>query len=333
MSRIGYKSCIACHDSSRGMDSLSPYGKSIFTQVSLSQEEKRFFQDKNQIHQQIKTRYAYLKKDEISRHFPMQLEYLAAFKPKKSSYKVLAGFGVSPKSKNSNKEESFLQRLYLTKLEVIKKISPGHELSLSRKRNIVGLRLDDHTYLTKSRNKMGITDLSTQIAYHFVNNFYELESRFFGPNFQEKKEESKEIGLGQMIKYSLGSFSFGLDSLFGKTKEINRLVLIPFLKINFSKKIVLLSEFAFTNRKIKNEGSRFNQKTVLAQLSFFPTDYLRLSVDYEHLSMESPFKERVSKYGLGSYFRISSRFQWQNNIKYTHKKNKIFVTQIIANVL
>ena len=312
MTRFRYANCMTCHHSSTGGGLLNTYGKVIAGEVSTFKGNK-LPRQKRWDHG-LQVRMSHVRRGDWNRNFPMQMDYLAAFKGKKIGFEgVLAKTPTDNLSENPPFEEQFFLRKVLLTYAFSKKLY----LQMGRDYLDVGFNPVDHTLLIRARNKRSVEDFFSLLRGVYYSQGYKLAPFVFFPSFQERYD-SKEKGFGiKMEKYltrwrSVVTFS----QLLGDTSKILRQESALTFKTGFNI-LMFLGQASFTDRKIHASGTRFDQEAYLLSAHLFPFKSLELKIDVERLFVSTPFERKESYSNHGIIWK-----PWKNiSLQYNAKRN------------
>lgn len=331
MFRLGYQNCIACHYSPRGGQFLTGYGKLISNSISAFKSKglnpkDRFFQ------QGVKARIAHAETKYSNDTFPMQADYLAAFKMPKG--RILTSLARAPQRNSLSttvEKPNAIETLYLREFKYVLQ-NKQHLFTLGREQQNLGLALEDHTIFNKSENRFNVTDLATTISYDFLGKGYNLSTHLFAPSFQEKSE-NREYGIKSEIDFTFGRIQTGIGALIGKAESIKRSLLSFYTKMKIHKKLQVSIEGVLTKRKVKND-QEFDQNTFLTLIQFFPLEFLETFALVERIDRGAPFKVKTDRYGLGLNLKLQKNLSWRTDWKRTilsQQNENLMITQLYLN--
>ena len=320
MIRFRYANCMTCHHSSTGGGSLNPYGKAIAGEVSTF-KGKKLPRKKRVWDHGLQARVSHFRTSGRERTFPMQLDYLMAFKGKKVTFEgILAKTPTDNFSQNPEWKDQFFVRKALLTYDFNKKFL----LQAGRDHLDVGLNLADHTLLIRENNKRDVDDFFSIMRGVYYSSSYKLAPYVFGPSFQERYDNT-EKGLGiKMEKYltrwrSAVSFS----QLMGSTSEISRQESALAFKTGFNV-LIFMGQASFTSRKIRATGTRFDQEAYLFGAHLFPWKSLELRIDVEKLFRSHPsFERNVTNSNHGVVWKPHKNFSLQYNAKRNIDQNSV----------
>ena len=319
MVRHGYANCMTCHYSSTGGGLLNAYGRVIASEVSTFKSKKIPRQRKWSHGLQI--RMAHSRVSDRTRNFPMQLDYLTAFRGKKITVEgVLAKTPTDNVAKKPDWEEQFLVRKALLTYNFHRRLA----LQVGRDYLDVGLNLVDHTLFIRDSNKRRVDDFFSVIRGVYYSSGYKLAPYIFLPSYQERYD-NREKGLGiKLEKYltrwrSVLSFS----QLMGETKDILRQESALSFKTSYSI-VMLLGQASFTSRKIHEAGSKFLQEAYLLSAHLFPFKFLELNVNVEKLFADDHFGDKLIRSNHGIKWKPFKNISLQYNAKRSIDRNDDF---------
>ena len=317
MIRLRYANCMTCHYSSTGAGSLNSYGKVIASEISTLKSRK--LPRKRKWDHGLQARMAHLKA--TKRNFPMQLDYLMAFKGRKVGFEgVIAKTPTDNVSQKPDWEEQFLLRKALLTYSFNKRFL----LQAGRDHLDVGLNLVDHTLLIRRNNKRDVDDFFTVMRGVYYSSGYKLAPYVFLPSFQEGYDET-EKGLGiKMEKYltrwrSAVSFSH----LIGDTSKILRQESALAFKTGFNV-LMFMGQASFTGRKEHHTGTRFDQEAYLFGAHLFPFKALELRIDVEKLFVSEPYGRNIAYSNHGVIWKPHRNISLQYNAKRNIDRNSDF---------
>ena len=312
MIRFRYANCMTCHHSSTGGGSLNAYGKVIASETSTF-KSKKLPQAKKWEHG-LQARLSHVQKGDWTRNFPMQLDYLAAFKGKKITFE---GVLAKTPTDNLSKKPKFEEQFFLRKALLTYAFNKNLHIQMGRDYLDVGLNLVDHTLLLRSRNKRSVSDFFTVLRGVYYSQGYKLAPYVFLPSFQESYDNKEKGGGVKMEKYltrwrSVISFS----QLMGDTSKIFRQESALAFKTGFNI-LTFLGQASFTSRKIHETGTKFDQSAYLFSAHLFPFKSLELKIDVEKLFISAPFDRKVAYSNNGIIWK-----PWRNiSLQYNAKRN------------
>lgn len=339
MIRKGYTSCLGCHYSPRGGGILTDYGKMVaFSEAPLKLRTlkessiKKSLRFGERMDHGVHLRLANVDTEVSNDSFPMQGDYLNAFKVK--DYVLLTTIAKAPNrnSDSSTEKPTFINTIYFRDLKLVKSFNNKHFITIGRERQNIGLKLVDHTLFVKNYNKSNVTDIATLASYDFVEQGYEISSAFFGPNFQEgvdNKEYGGKIELRKKFKRAI----LGMSFLRGETNLIDRNLFGIFGKYSPIKYLSIFTENVLTKRKT-SQNIEFNQRTNLIGLTLSPVSSMELNIIGEDIRREDPFYIDQQRLGLGLRQRLLPNLTFQFDLKRSYLASRIeniLVTQLFLN--
>lgn len=330
MFRLGYNNCIACHTSPRGGQFLTQYGQLISNSLSMTKKDLK--SKSSNFEQDIKLRLAHVRTDFSNSTFPMQADYLTAFKIGKGQ--LLTSIARAPQRRSVSdavEKPNTIETLYLRELKYLfsafsKKITVGREMQN------LGLTLEDHTVFTKSENRFNVTDLANVLSLDSLGKKINYSFHLFTPSFQEKAS-NREYGVKGEFDYTLGKYQFGAGALVGLGDSIDRILLNLNSKIRFTKQFLLQFEATLTQRSLEL-GNSFAQQAYLILLSFFPIESVELFSQIEKLKREEPFEVSNQRYGLGINLKLYTHLSWRTDWKRTQLSQRdedLYISQLYLN--
>ncbi len=289
MIRYKYGNCMTCHYSHTGSGLLGPYGKVIAGQVSTFSSSKN--PQSKSWDNGLQARFARFEANATDpRHFPMQLDYLSAFRRGKTSFEGV--LSKTPKPKNTpspHLEDQFHIKKALVTYSPSKKI----HFQLGRDFLDTGLNLVDHTLMVRSHNKRSVTDFFSVGRMIYYTDTYKLAPYFFFPSFQENYEhKEKGAGIKAEKHFPAHRTSLAFSQLIGDTSNLTRKESSLSFKTGL-KNLVFLGEASFTHRQLKPSKTKFDQNAYLFSTHLFPVESLELKIDVEKLFVSSPFPRRA----------------------------------------
>lgn len=301
MIREGYANCMTCHISVHGGGLLNNYGKVISQELSTF--GKTMMPTKRRYEHAIQARVARYENDSQVRTFPMQLDYLSAFRSGPTVYQ--ATLAKAPKSKNGEKT-NIENELYFRKLTVEHKVNDYITVIGGRDYLNFGLKLLDHTLYIKSNNRRGVTDFVTLLGISIQSERSQISASVYGPSFQEETNNQESGITGKYDFYLLPNKSvLSISALQGSTKEIDRSEFALSAKTSFFD-FLLMGQIDHGERKINDSSRSFKQKASFVKLSYFPYQNLEFHGVKESLDIESPFLTKVEKEGYGIKWKATS---------------------------
>ena len=310
MTRFRYANCMTCHYSSTGGGLLNSYGKVIAKEISTFKSKK--LPRKRTWDHGLQTRISHVKRGDWTRSFPMQLDYMAAFKGKKVTFE-----GVLAKTPTDNLSDKpkFEKQFFFRKALLTYAFNEKFYLQIGRDYLDVGLNLVDHTLIVRNSNKRSVSDFFSLLrgAYYFRQ--YKLAPFVYFPSFQESYD-SKEKGMGIKIEKYLTRWRsvVTFSQLAGNTSKILRQESALAFKTGFNI-LMFLGQASFTSRKIHESGTKFDQGAYLFGAHLFPFKSLELKIDVEKLFISSPFERKVAYSNHGVQWKPWRNISFQYNAK------------------
>lgn len=280
----------------------------------------------------VKARIAHVRTEFSNDTFPMQADYLAAYQLPKGQ--LLGSLARAPQRNSISDavdEPSTLETLYLRELKYVLPMK-NHVLTIGREQQNMGLILEDHTVFSKSENRFNVTDLASVISYDYLGKNMNFSAHVFGPSFQEKRT-NREYGMKVEGDYSFGPVQFGTGLLIGQADSIDRKVFNLNSKVKFFKQLQLMFEGVLTQREVNN-SQKFDQKTLLAILSFFPLESLEIFALGEKITRDEPFEVETERLGGGFNFKLHTYLSWRSDWKRTflsRTEEDLFISQLYLN--
>jgi hypothetical protein len=340
MTRHGYQSCIGCHYGPEGGGQLTDYGKIISATTSLvkGNGKKAWVNDKaswgGKLDHGLMLRMAHVRKENSdNRTFPMQGDYLSAFRMKKAT--VRATIARAPKSSTVSEQvekPGALDDFYFRDLKLTYQMDRENYLSFGRSRQAQGLNIVDHTTYIKSLNRTNVTDLTTSLGWSRVNKLHQLDAFAFAPSFSET-DSNKEYGAKGSFRYFGKKWTLGAHQLVGKTDSIKRSLTGLIGKVTFFKFLVM-GELDYTRRWIRESDSTFDQLTSFVKGSYEFVKGVEVFVFHENAHRNKTFDLDVSRVGGGAFLRVTPRISWRTDYKITQLDagdEKILLTQLFFN--
>ena len=320
MIRYRYANCMTCHHSSTGGGLLNTYGKVIANEISTFKIKK--LPGKRKWDHGLQIRMAHTKRSNQTRNFPMQLDYLTAFKSKRITIEGI--LAKTPDKDNSAKKPSFEKQLFIRKALLTYNHNKRIALQVGRDYLDIGLNLVDHTLFIRDRNKRRVDDFFSVIRGVYYSSGYKLAPFVFLPSFQERYD-SREKGLGiKMEKYLMRWRSvLAFSQLAGDTDNILRQESTLSFKTGFNI-MMLLGQASFTSRKLHNTGTKFDQETYLLSAHLFPLKSLELTIDVEKLFVSHPFERKNIRSNHGIRWKPFKNISLQYNAKRNINRNDEF---------
>jgi len=339
MTRHGYQSCVACHYGSEGGGLLTDYGKIISgtTSVIKGTGKKSIVNDKlswnNKIDHGIHLRLAHVRKENSKRTFPMQGDYLAAFKGE--NYNIRMTVARAPKSETVTDQvnkPSTLDNFYFRDLKISFQLTKKKYLTVGREKQRHGLNLVDHTLYVKSLNRTNVTDLSTVVRMSHIDKKFQLDVDGFLPSYREI-EDNQEYGLKGSYRHFGKKWTVGFHSLAGQTEKIKRVLGGGLGKYTWAD-FFLMGEINYTKRWIRSTSVNFDQVTSYLKLSYQFYKGMDLFSYYEKANRNKTFDLDLNRWGVGGIVRLFSNLSWQTDYKvteYVAGDEKILLTQLFFN--
>ena len=101
---------------------------------------------------------------------------------------------------------------------------------------------------------------------------------------------------------------------------------------SFFNNFLLLSEFTFTKRDIKNTETNFNQEALYLKASYFLKDYWEVYLSYEKLQQRDfGAPEPREKTSFGNLFKLVENCSLLLEMK-LEDKNKLYIGQVFLNL-
>lgn len=339
MIRKGYTSCLGCHYSPRGGGILTDYGKMVaFSEAPLklrSLEEsslKKSLRFGGMMDHGVHLRVANVDTEVSNDSFPMQGDYLNAFRFKNSVLLTTLAKAPVRRSQSSVEKPAFIDTVYFRDLKLVHSLDNKHFFTLGRERQNLGLKLTDHTLFVKNYNKSNVTDIATFLSYDYVGKDYELTLSSFGPNFQEGID-NKEYGGKVELRRKIARSVFGISFLKGKTNLVSRDLLGIFGKISPTKYISFFSENIMSSRKT-SQNIEFSQRTHMIGVLLSPISSMEMSLSAEDIRREDPFYIDQQRAGMNIRQRIfpnlTFQFDWKRTFLSSRNEN-ILISQLFIN--
>ena len=323
MIRHRYVNCMTCHHSSTGGGLLNAYGKVIANEISTFKTAKTSKQRRWE--HGLQARLSHFRAPDRNRTFPMQLDYLTAFKGKRVTFEgVLSKTPTDTLSEKPDLADQFLVKKALFSYQYNNKLS----FQAGRDHLDVGLNLVDHTLFIRNNNKRGVDDFFSVLRANYYSSGYKISPFVYLPSFQERYE-SDEKGLGiKMEKYlTRWRSSLSFSQLMGDTDDILRQESAVAFKTGFNI-LLFMGQASFTNRKLHANGSRFDQESYLFGAHLYPLKSLELRVDMEKLWVSLPFRRNIVRSNHGVSWKphrnISLQYNAQRNTQMSDEFQSIY---------
>lgn len=318
----GYTSCKICHYSSTGGGLLNNYGKVISQEFSSFGETKE--PTKRSLEHGVQFRYASFESGGEKRNFPMQADYLSAFKGE--SYSVQTTIAKTPRSRDGETAGEYLLRKLLVTFDYGKV-----RYELGRDYLVLGLNLVDHTLYVRSNNRRSVNDIVTVARGEINFNKHVVTPFIYLPSYQEASGNG-EIGIGTRYDYQNADSqtALGISGLYGKTEEIKRKEIVFSAKQGF-KKLLLMGQADFTSRVV-GKSKAFGQEAYYLGLNYSLLDSLDLRVAKEKLSLEDPFYSEALRTSYSIKWKMHKYFSLQADQKKSDlNDNKYTIIQLYFN--
>lgn len=307
--------------------------------ISISQSvwSKKQIKGGDRIAHALQGRIANVETELSNDTFPMQADYLTAFRSHESKFKVLSTLARAPQRNAAEIEgvekPSTIETLYFRVLKTIYQIDSQSFLSIGRDKKNLGTVDVDHTYFNKSLNGFNVTDLQNGISFNAISSKYGFEVTAFAPSFQEIKGNEEYGGVFQ-ARLNFQKIQIGTGMFFGQTSSNRRGMGNLFLKLGGNRYYFLLD--GILTKRIPKQGKEFNQLTGLGKFSLYP--FYGKDVEFyiagEIARREEPFFVSEERLGLGSRLKLTSHFSFRLDYKRTFLSQNIenlFITQIYLN--
>ena len=310
MVRQGYVSCMTCHHSLSGGGLLNAYGRVLAGELSTFPGKK--LPKKKKWDHGLQLRMSHFKSTARTRTFPMQFDYLSAFKGKKTGFEgTLAKI---PKRQN-DPQPSLDEQFYIRKALFTYTHNKKTIFQIGRDHLDVGLNLVDHTLFIRSNNKRSVSDFFSVVRGVFYTDTYKIAPYIFFPSFQEDYDNT-EKGMGIKVEKYLTSYKtvIAFSQLVGDTSNLKRKESSFSFKTGF-KKLYFLGQASFTHRTLDGSRTKFDQNTYLFSSYFYPFESFELQMNVEKLFVSSPFSRRSIRSNHGVKWRLFKNLSLEYNAK------------------
>lgn len=315
--RHEYAACVACHVNPRGGGLLTQYGEGIAGGMSLFPQDYQgppktgFFHwitAGGRITHGAHLRSMLLKKEARKLvFFPMQMDYLASVNvSEKFRFEVTTGIDVRRDSSGEIKLSGQADKdLVLRRVIAAYRFNDSNEISVGRDFLNVGLNIDDHTALIRTKNRRGVLDYNTVARWDHWNDEGSLSPFIYGPSGEESNRNA-EWGVGARFeRYFRNKYSLGVSAIYGYSDAISREMLSVFSRLGFTEKLSLLMEYDFTQRQLQSGGrGSFGQHVLYASPSYEIFEWLDLGPTVEYSNRQSPFTESIFNVSAAAYARV-----------------------------
>lgn len=316
--RLGYVSCTGCHYAPEGGGLLTPYGQGIAQTFSLPGGElqrseagtiKKFLTANGKLHHSIQARYMGLQREKKvnnkrQRFFPMQFDYLNQVDWSSNiRHEIVLAVAPSsasnPTNQDTQTQNNFSDRLYFRSLKLEWKINKYWRLAAGQDNLPLGLRLIDHTAYIRERNRLGVTDVPTQLQLSFDSSKLRVQSALFAPNNNDLKY-NRETGAMALAEYSpFKGLALGLQGLLAEGKTIDRKLVGALVRAG-TEDFSILGELDFTRRYLETDKIDFDQWASYLEFALYPLNYLKFFVHLQQIHIQQPFKEKEHLNGIGT---------------------------------
>ena len=319
--RHEYKSCTSCHWSARGGGLLNDYGQGIAGAMSFFPVDyegppdtplyRALTFDKAVTHG-LNFRLMTVKKENRQPStFPMQIDYLNGIKFGKV-FRTETIVGVDVRRDASGKAKwngTLFDVLAVRKAMLTWAPVEGREYSVGRDFLPIGLTVDDHTALFRTKNRRGVLDYPTQLKVDRWTDDSHLTPFAFAPSFEESFP-NREYGVGTRAEFYLNQkTALGGTFLLGRSPTVARELFDVFARWSPAPPVAVLFEYDYTIRQLPSESGQpsFGQHVFYLKPSYEVLEWLDAGPVVEFETRASPFFEKTLRYGFDSYFRIVRR--------------------------
>lgn len=324
--RLNYTSCISCHQSVEGGGPLTSYGKGIATTESYTGGEYKpvvhemFLNMYGKMEHSAQERFMGLTRlydysGKKQRFFPMQLDYTNQIKWKKDLRQEIT-LGVAPNTaklkgidSTDAKKTSWTKRIYLRTFKLDYSYDKNNRIVVGGANLPLGLRLVDHTAYVRERNRLAVNDVPIQLQYMNLSREWIQTYIAYVPNPSDN-EANREKGLvTKQEYYPFTNWAVGSQALYADGKSINRGLVGAYTRWGKGP-FAVLSEIDFTKRQINEVKTKVDQWASLIEGHYFIKEYLRTSLGFQALRVNTPFKEKEEMYTFNNEFKVSPRISF-----------------------
>lgn len=314
--RHGYFSCTACHVSPSGGGVLTPYGRSLSSELmstwgttknsdfmfSNPEDESKIQWLRNQVFLRAVQTYRNTPKVEKAQLIPMQADFEVGADTEK--FAVISTFGFRANDASKDLKEFFSRRHY-----VLYRFSEQIVGRVGKFMQSFGLNGPDH--ITATRRGLG-WDQGTES--------YNLEMNYIGESFNhsltlisnspEEKSVKKDQGVSLNSIYLWRNNSrLGLSAYQGRQSDFERTVLGPYFTISLTKNLFLDSEFFLQDKLVKATSEHQKGYATFSRLGYEALKGLTPFVQYDRSYLDdSDRSSQFDSYGLGVQWLPYSHF-------------------------
>lgn len=323
--RHGYFTCIACHVSPSGGGVLTPYGKSVSSELMSTwgtAKRSGFFFTNNEdesknppwFRANAFLRGVQVRRDtpsvESARFIPMQADLETGVDYEKWAAIVALGFRSKDPRESTDLNEFFSRRHY-----VLYRATDSLALRAGKFMFSFGLNMPDH-----------IMAIRRGLGWDQGNDSYNLETSYFTEksssiltwidNSPEEESRQKDKGVALNQSFFVGEDSrLGISVFSGGQSSFDKTVFGPYWTWSLTKKLFLNSEFFYQNKRFKNPSNTekgyatFHRLGYEAHKGIIPF----IQMDRSYLD-DSDRTSQFDSYGVG--------FQW---LPYPHFEALTFI--------
>ena len=336
MIRLGYTNCAACHIAPQGGGLLNSYGRGIDEAQSLRGGEYQPT-DIGVIRAlswggRITQDFRFLGQEQLSTGTNQPTLGLNRSRFMYRSATELGGgfrFTATVLSENQSAPRPNLKydagvrptEVYVTTALISYRATKNLEFSAGRDQLPSGINVPDLTMYVRSRNGMGYYDAPTQVKAIWWGKHYQINPYAFAPGGFERSG-FHESGAGALAEYDVlghGKTVVGVNALRGFSRNVDRTMVGPYVRLGFGK-WGILAEHDITDRTLKTTASPtgFRQHATVAQLFWYPKEWLAFTGGAERLSVQRPYSERLVTPVFGISARLSPQFTVGFTTRYQH---------------
>lgn len=306
--RHGYFSCTACHVSPSGGGVLTPYGRSLSSELmstwgttknadflfSNPEDEAKMLWLRQQVFIKGVQTYRDTPQVEKAKFIPMQADYEIGIDLEK--YAFVSAFGFRANDSSLDLKEFFSRRhfiLYRFSDQIIGRIGKFMQS--------FGLNGPDH--ITATRRGLGWDQgsESNNLELNYLGELFNHTLTLIS-NSPEEKSITKDQGVSFNSSYFLNGHSrIGVSAYLGQQKDFERIVFGPYTTVSITEKIFLNSEIFFQDKSFKNGTNNQRGYASFSRLGIEAVKGLTpfVQIDRSFLN-DSDRSTQFDSYGIGA---------------------------------
>lgn len=316
--RHGYFSCTACHVSPSGGGVLTPYGRSLSSELmstwgttktsgfmfSNPEDESKLQWLRSQLFLRAVQTYRDTAKVEKAQFIPMQADLEIGADTEK--FAIISTFGYRANDDSKNLKEFFSRSHYVLYRFTEQLIGRAGKFMQS-----FGLNGPDHISATRRG-----------LSWDQGSESYNLEMNSLGDNFNhtltlisnspEEKAVKKDQGISINSSYFWREKSrLGMSAFQGRQSDFERTVFGPYLTLSLSEKFYLNSEVFFQDKTAKATSVHEKGYATFSRLSYEAIKGLTPFVQFDRSYLnDSDRDSQFDSYGLGVHWLPHSHFDF-----------------------